>query len=60
MSSFFNKLKAKVTAKRKSSSGPAAQDQPVTGNSEPTFSIQPHPAVSSLVVHGCTLSITQQ
>jgi hypothetical protein len=44
MPSFFDKLKAKVSSKRKSSSGPVvAQDK----SSEPSFSTQPHPATSN-------------
>ncbi|KAF8234550.1 hypothetical protein L208DRAFT_1393968 [Tricholoma matsutake] len=45
MSSFFGKLKAKASGKCKSSSGPS--NESAAGNSEPTFSIQPHPAKSN-------------
>jgi hypothetical protein len=52
MSSFFSKLKAKASGKRKSSSGPPAEakDKPATGSSEQTFSTQPHPAVSLVLI----------
>jgi len=46
MPSFFSKLKAKASGKRKSSSGPPAE-KPATGSSEQTFSTQPHPAKSN-------------
>lgn len=52
--SFIDKIKAKLTTKKESRIRKTSkQDQPIAdeqGKDEPTFRIQPHPAVSSFTV----------